>query len=213
MKLVVIGAHRERSDIEPLAEALPAGDLWLSGVPVDDDQPLGDRELLLRVAAVRAALLDRATFIAIRYGFAAHGAADALAKCAAHLPRWERVLRDCDNMVEMTLKVAAASPRPRPHRADYDSGAAYLRALHDATRAADVAPEFRAAVENAIAPLAAKHRWSSRDNASLEFAVLVRRDSVSAINDEGTRLKASFPHVPFLLSGPWPLEVFADDHE
>jgi hypothetical protein len=84
MKLVVIGAHLERNDIEPLAEAVPVGDLWLSGMAVDDAQPIGDRELLLRVANVRAALLDRATFIAIRYGFTAHGPSDAMAKCAQH---------------------------------------------------------------------------------------------------------------------------------
>jgi hypothetical protein len=33
------------------------------------------------------------------------------------------------------------------------------------------------------------------------------------VNDAGAALKRDFPSVPFLLSGPWPLEVFADDHE
>ena len=74
MKSVIIGAHLRRDDIEPLAEVLPAADVFLSGLAVADDQPLGDRELLLRVAKVRAALLERATFIAIRYGFAASSA-------------------------------------------------------------------------------------------------------------------------------------------
>jgi hypothetical protein len=213
MKLVVIGAHLERGDIEPLAEAIPVSDLWLSGLPVDDAQPLGDRELLLRVAQTRAALLDGATFIAIRYGFTAHGAGDAAAKCVAHIERWRRLLREYQDMVEMTLKVAAAAPRARPDRHDFDSGAAYIRALHDATRAADVDPEFRSAVDATLAPLAVKHRWSNRDTASLEFAALVRRQSVAAVNEGGAALKRDFPSVPFLLSGPWPLEVFADDHE
>jgi len=213
MKHVVIGAHLERGDVEPLAEAIPVSDLWLSGMPIDDAQALGDRELLLRVAQTRAALLDRATFVAIRYGFTAYGESDATAKCAAHFERWRRVLRDYRGMVEMTLKVAAETPRARPDRHDFDSGAAYIRALHDATRAAEVAPEFRNAVDETIAPLAVKHRWSARDTASLEFAALVRRESVAAINDAGAALKRDFPSVPFLLSGPWPLEVFADDHE
>jgi hypothetical protein len=213
MKLVVIGAHLERSDIEPVAEALAVGDLWLSGMAIDDAQPLGDRDLLLRVAKTRAALLDRATFIAIRYGFAAHTTSDAMAKCAQHLERWQRVLRGCQGMVEMTLKIAATSPQARPDRHDYESGAAYIRALHDATRAADVDPHFREAVASTFVPLAVKHRWSNRDNASLEFAALVQRESVAAINDAGAALKHEFAYVPFLLSGPWPLEVFADDHE
>src|SRR6185295_6960985 len=85
MKHVVIGAHLERGDVEPPADAIPVSDLWLSGLPIDDAQPLGDRELLLRVAQTRAALLDRATFIAIRYGFTAYGESDAAARCAAHI--------------------------------------------------------------------------------------------------------------------------------
>ena len=113
----------------------------------------------------------------------------------------------------MTLKVAATSPRTRPDRRDFESGATYIRALYDATRATDVAPEFRQAVAETLAPLAVKHRWSNRDTASLEFAALVKRELVPAINDAGARLKRDFPSVPFLLSGPWPLEVFADDHE
>jgi hypothetical protein len=213
MKLVVIGAHRERNDIEPVAEAIAVSDLWLSGVPVDDSQPIGDRDLLLRVAKTRAALLDRATFVAIRYGMTAHGSSDAIAKCAAHIDRWRRVLNEYRGDVEMTLKVAAAAPRARPDRHDFESGAAYIRALHDATRATDVAPEFRKAVDDTLAPLAVKHRWSNRDTSSLEFAVLVKRDDVAAINEAGAALKRDFPSVPFLLSGPWPLEVFADDHE
>ncbi len=213
MKLVVIGAHLERSDIEPLAGTIPVASLWLSGLPIEETQPLGDRELLLRVAQTRAALLDRATFIAIRYGFTAHGPSEAAVKCAAHLDRWQRLLHEFRGMVEMTLKVAAKAPRPRPDRHDFASGAAYIRALHEATRAAGVEPEFRSAVDAGISPLAMKCRWSNRDNASLEFAALVPKESVAAVNDAGVALKRDFPSVPFLLSGPWPLEVFADDHE
>jgi hypothetical protein len=213
MKLVVIGAHRERNDIGPLAEAIAVSDLWLSGMAVEESQPVGDRDLLLRVAKTRAALLDRATFVAIRYGFTAHGGDDAIAKCAAHLDRWRRVLNDFQDHVEMTLKVAAVAPRARPDRHDFESGAAYIRALHEATRSTDVSPEFRKAVDETLAPLAVKHRWSNRDTSSLEFAALVKRESVAAINDAGAALKRDFPSVPFLLSGPWPLEVFADDHE
>ena len=71
----------------------------------------------------------------------------------------------------MTLKVAAAAPRARPDRHDFESGATYIRALHDATRSAEVDPEFRLAVDGTLAPLAIKHRWSNRDAASLEFAL------------------------------------------
>ena len=213
MKLVVIGAHLRREDVEPLAEPLAAGELWLSGVAVVDDQPLGDRDLLLRVAATRAALLDRATFIAIRYGFAARDANDAAIRCAPHLARWRQVLESAADAVEMTLKIAAASPRARPDRNEFTSGAAYLRALHGAATAADIDPAFRQAVESRIAPLAVRHRWIHRDNASMEMAALVERDAVARVVEAGTSLKHDFGDVPFLLSGPWPLEVFADDQQ
>lgn len=209
MKSVVIGAHLLRDDIEPVAAAIPAGDLFLSAVEVADDQPLGDRELLLRVAEVRGKLLDVATFVAIRYGFAVSSPGEAATKCAAHFDRWKRLLTAHRQHVEMTLKVAAASPRPRPNRADFTSGADYLRALHASMQAANVEPAFREATEHALTPLAVKHRWIHRDEKSVELAMLVDRASVDAVNSAGEALRAS--KVPFLLSGPWPLEVFADD--
>jgi|SRR5438132_4143873 len=208
MRAVVIGAHLKRDDIEPIAEAVPVGDLFLSGAPLSDDQPLGDRDLLLRVAALRARLLERATFVAIRYGLAVRSSEDALAKCAAQLPRWRRLLTEHRSKVEMTVKVAASDARPRPQRRDFTSGADYLRALHGATKAANVDPRFREAVSRM-----GTARWLHRDDRSLECALLIPRDDVSRVQEAGQQLKRDFPDVPFLLSGPWPLEVFADDHE
>jgi hypothetical protein len=208
MRAVVIGAHLQRDDIEPIAEAVPVGDLFLSGAQVSDDQPLGDRDLLLRVAALRARLLERATFVAIRYGFAVRSSEDAMAKCAVLLPRWRRLLTEHREKVEMTVKVAASGAKPRPQRRDFTSGADYLRALHETTQAASIDPRFREAVSGI-----GTSRWLHRDDRSLECALLVSRDDVSRVQQAGEQLKREFPDVPFLLSGPWPLEVFADDHE
>ena len=209
MKRVVIGAHLRREDVEPAATAIAAGDVFLSAMLVPDEQPLSDRDLLLRVAKMRGALLDRATFVAIRYGFAASSDADAAAKVAAHASRWRQLLERYRDHVELTLKVAVASPQKRPDRHDFTSGAEYLKALHSARDAAAVDPAFQTAAENVFAP-AAKKRWLHRDEASSELAVLVSRKSVDACFNAAADLKARFPHVPFLLSGPWPLEVFAD---
>lgn len=208
MKTVMVGAHLRREDIEPLAHALPAGSLFLSGVEVAEDQPLGDRDLLLRVAKVRAQLLDRATFIAIRYGFAVHTAEEAAAKCGEHLSRWRDLLVERGQDVEMTVKVVAAEKSARPRREDFDSGAAYLRALHEATQSAAIDPAFRDAVSTL-----GTHRWLHRHDGSLECALLVPRAEVPRMMNAGEQWKRDFPGVPFLLSGPWPLEVFADDHQ
>ena len=209
MKVVIIGAHLHRDDVEPIAVAVAAGEVWLSGIEVADDQPLGDRDLLLRVAKTRAELLDRATFIAIRYGFTARDANDAAAKCPPHLTRWRQLLEQHRNDVEMTLKTAAAAPRPRPDRREFASGGDYLRALH--ASGAEIDPRFRDAVDARIPSI--QRRWIPRDNASIEMAALVRRDDVPAVFEAGAAIKRDFPDVPFLLSGPWPLEVFADDHQ
>lgn len=206
-KSVVVGVHLAREDVEPLADAIALDDLWLSVAGVHDDQPLGDRELLVRIAKLRAELLERATFIAIRYGFAVSSAAEARGKCAGQLERWKTLLEQNRGNVEMTLKVAASSSQPRPDRAQFASGAEYLKALHAATQAAQVDDAFRAAAENAMQAI--ELRWSHRDNNSIELAALVARTSVDEVLRAGEQLKRDFPAVPFLLSGPWPLEVFA----
>ena len=94
-------------------------------------------------------------------------------------------------------------------RRQFTSGAAYLKALHEATSAASVDESFRDAVEQRLVPLSVRHRWVHRDNASLEFVALVRRERLDDVRAAGEALRAT--RVPFLLSGPWPLEVFADD--
>jgi hypothetical protein len=213
MKWVVIGAHLQREDVEPIANVIPIGDLFLSAIAIDDDRPLGDRDLLMRVADVRAKLLDRATFVAIRYGFAVRDAAEAASKCGGLTTRWRALIAEHRDAVEMTLKIATAAPAARPDRHDFSSGAEYLRALHASAQTADVDPKFRDGVERALVPLATQHRWLHRDRSSMELAMLVERRNLEEIRNAGEKLRQEFAAVPFLLSGPWPLEVFADDHQ
>lgn len=213
MKSVVIGAHLYRQDIEPIADAMPLSELFLSAVKVNDDRPLGDRDLLLQIADIRGRLLDRATFVAIRYGFAVRDEGEAASKCAAFIPRWRELLKTHRDEVEMTLKAAAATPPARPDRHNFESGGAYMRALHEAAQAGDVDPQFRAGVERTLIPLATQHRWIHRDRSSVELAMLVRRQDLDVLRAAGEQLRRDFSSVPFLLSGPWPLEVFADDHQ
>ena len=209
MKSIAIGAHLLRDDVEPLAEAIPVGDLFLSAIEIADDQPLGDRELLIRIAGIRGKLLDVATFIAVRYGFTFTSADEAQSKTLAHHARWKRTLTANRANVEMTVKVAAATPSPRPDRHAFSSGADYLRARHAATQGANVDPAFREAAERLLVPLASQHRWIHRDEKSIELAALVERERIEDVRAAGEELRAT--GVPFLLSGPWPLEVFADD--
>jgi Gas vesicle synthesis protein GvpL/GvpF len=209
MKSIAIGAHLLRDDVEPLVEAVPVGDLFLSAVTVHDDQPLGDRELLVRIAGVRGKLLEVATFVALRYGFTFASGEEAQSTTLAHHGRWKRLLTAHREHVEITLKVAASGGRPRPDRKEFTSGAEYLRALHAATQAATVDPSFREAAERLLVPLSVRHRWIHRDEKSIELAALIERGNLERVRAAGEQLRGS--DVPFLLSGPWPLEVFADD--
>lgn len=207
MKSIVVGVHLFREDVEPVADVMEIAPLWLSVAGVHDDQPLGDRDLLIRISKIRADLLDRATFIAIRYGFSVSTPAEANAKCGVQIDAWKLLLEKNRANVEMTLKVAASSSQPRPDRALFASGGEYLKALHAATQAAQVDDAFRDAAERAMQAI--EQRWSHRDNNSIELAALVERTRVEEILRAGEELKRDFPNVPFLLSGPWPLEVFA----
>ena len=213
MKSIVIGAHLRRDDIEPVATAIDAGMLFLSALEVADDQPLGDRDLLLRVAKLRAALLERATFVAIRYGFSAANPAEAIARCATHLTRWRSLLDTNRDNVEVTLKIAASGAQARPDRRHFTSGAEYLRAWHAATHTASIDDGFRAAVERLIVPETLRHRWIARDEKSLELVALTERSRFGDVRAGAEALRRECPGVPFLFSGPWPLEVFADDDQ
>lgn len=209
MKSIAIGVHLLSEDVEPLAEAVPVAGLILSTLTVPDDQPLSDRDLLVRVASVRGALLERATFVAIRYGFSFRTAAEAESKCAPQAAAWKKLLEENRGRVEFTLKVAAPGAA-RPDRHDFKSGAGYLRALHEARDAASVSPAFRSEVERLLLPLAVVHRWIQRDATSVELAGLIEREALPRLTEAGEGLKKVAPDVPFLLSAPWPLEVFAE---
>jgi hypothetical protein len=209
MKSIAIGVHLLREDIEPLADATAVSALFVSSIAVADDQSLSDRDLLVRVTSTRAALLDRATFVAIRYGFSFRVPAEVESKCAGHAARWKSLLEENRSRVEFTLKVAAPGA-VRPDRHDFRSGAEYIRALHDARDAVAVPAAFREKVETMIVPLAVRHRWINRDATSVELAGLIERASLTRLAEAGEMLKRSVPDVPFLLSAPWPLEVFAE---
>lgn len=214
MKSIGIGLHLDREDVEPVAKAVAAAGLFLSAVDVEDDQPLSDRDLLLRVAGIRARLLDRATFVAVRYGFTFRSAKEAEGKIGGNAARWKQTLEQNRNRVELTLKVVATDAHSKPDRHDFQSGAGYLRALHAAKNAAVVSGEFKREVGRQLGSLCVASRWITRDSSSIEFAGLIERDSLASLPEAGEALKRACPDVPFLLSAPWPLEVFADaDHE
>jgi hypothetical protein len=209
---VLIGAHLHRADAE-LAdlELFPAGPLVLSAARFDPAAGLGDREVIGRVSRLRRELIEREIFVAIRYGATVSSPTEAAAKCAPHLERWRELLEKHRGRVEMTLKVLAGGRVERPHRSDHHTGTSYLQALQRARDLARPDSRFVEEVEAAFGPMAAEWRWSPGREGAVEYAFLLAREFQPEAARKAMELKERFSETPFLLSGPWPLETFADE--
>ncbi len=211
-RYVLVGAHLEQADASvDGVTPLPAGDLFISGVEVPDRRNLAEREIVARVAALRQELIGREIFVAIRYGATARDAAAAAAKCAPHLGRWRTLLEMWRGRVEVVMRVGGSGAGERPKRDAFDSGAEYLRALHAMRHAVPIDRAFVADAEARFRAIADAIRTISREDGSIEIATLVRRDRIDDARRIAEELKSARAGVPFLLSGPWPLEVFADE--
>lgn len=211
-RYLLLGAHLEAGDLDGIdgVVSFDGGAVRLSAIPYDSDRGIAARETIERAAALRQALTSRQTFVAIRYGATAGNEPEAREKCAQYAERWRALLIEYRGHVEVTMRLGAPSGALRPKREDFENGRDYLIALRN-IRSAMPDPEFVNAVEVAFAPIAVRKKWNRRDDGTLEFVALVRRDDLPRVKNVGESLQASFGNVPFLLSGPWPLEVFAHD--
>ena len=211
-RFVLIGAHLNRSDADGVegVTVFEAEPVVLSAVTFERGRGAADPEIVRRALKARAELVRKETFIAIRYGLTVSGDAEAREKCAPHLKRWHEVLRQRRGMVELTLRVAAGEKKQRPDRNAFASGAEYLRAL-GAARTENLNGEARRQFEDAFKPFAVESRWLTRGDGGSELVILLRREDFDRARRSGEELQRSLPATPFLLSGPWPLETFADD--
>jgi hypothetical protein len=210
VRLIAIGIHLELPDIVNSGEAtaIAVGDVFVSALAVPHEQPLSDRELLLRVAAIRRRLLASATFIAVRYGAAFSSAAELRNRFIGRTEEATAILRARRDCVEMTMKIPVGGAAAGPDRGDFSNGADYLRALHAHRNAAHLDPQFRSRVDERLGPLAVELRWRPRDAASVELVALIPRDAVDRFRGAAETLRET--KQAFLLSGPWPLEVFGE---
>lgn len=211
-RLVLLGAHlrAEDADIEGV-RIVPAGDLFLSALEIPSSQGVAAHEVVTRAAAVRQELALRETFIAIRYGATATTDQEAAAKCATHLSRWSQLLGELRGMAELTLRAGGGAKGTRPDRKAFATGAEYLHALRASKTGNPVDPEFLADARTRFAEAAGRIVDVERHDGGAELAMLVARDRIDQARKIALALREDWPHIPFLLSGPWPLEVFADE--
>lgn len=206
MRHILIGVHSRSEDISG-AVAMPLHDLFLSALPVDETRGIAERKFVEEVARVRQELIAREIFVALRYGTTVHGSEEAEAKCGQLIDGWRRLLERWRGYVEITLKVAPQLAVSRPKRSEVASGAEYLRKL-DAMRTQELSSDFREHVERELA-FAAEMKWNRRGDGGWELAAMIRREQLSQLEGVASRLKSA-DAPPFLISGPWPLEVFAN---
>lgn len=209
-KLIAIGIHGQLSDIPEGGEAtaVGVGNVFVSVLGVPHEQPLADRELLLRVAGIRRQLLESATFIGIRYGAAFSSVEELKSRFIGRVANAAEILRMRRGCVEMTMKFPVGGAAAPPDRHDFSSGGDYLRALQFHRKAAKLDPEFSTLVEQRLAPLAVEFRWRPRDASSVELVALILRGETDRFRAAAETLRDS--RQAFLLSGPWPLEVFGE---
>lgn len=211
-RLMLVGLHLKRSDVESVDNvvALEVDGLTLSAVRYSGESGKADPVLLRQVLLAREDLLRQATFIAIRYGSSIRNAEDAAELVRPRLDLWRKILESSQGLVEMTLRAASGKKPSRPDRNDFSSGAAYLRSLQSLRESCAVSREFLGEAEKRLSRHSVDHRLLRREDGSAELALLVRRTGIDAVASECAGLRESHPEQPFLLSGPWPLETFAD---
>jgi hypothetical protein len=210
-RYVLIGAHLREVDV-PNVTWFRVDPVYVSAIEFDADHGTANPDVIRRALEARKALVERGTFVAIRYGVTVSGAQDAMVKCVAHAARWREILQKHDGTVEVTLRVGGTEKPVRPDRKEFRTGADYLRALHVAA-APKVSDQTRRAVEVALLPVSIAHKWLSRADGGSEFVALVRREKLEDVRRAGEVLQSQLLDVPFLLSGPWPLEAFGDAEE
>jgi hypothetical protein len=210
VKLIAIGIHGALADIARSGEAtgVAVGSVFVSALAVPHEQPISDRDLLLRVAGIRSVLLESATYIAVRYGAAFSSAEELQKRFIGRAAEAAELLRSRRGCVEMTMKMPVGGAAPPPDRRYFQNGADYLRALQVHRNAAQLDPAFRARVEERLSPLAVEYRWRPRDAGSMELVALIAREEVDRFRAAAESLRDS--KQAFLLSGPWPLEVFGE---
>lgn len=212
VRYALIGAHLNGDDVAGISavRCFDLGGLVVSALEFDPQQGMAAPAVIRRALEARKDLIARETFIAIRYGAAVAGEQEARSVCAPWMERWRRILEKRRGMVEVTLRIAGTKKPTAPNRKDFVSGTDYLRALHR-HRQANLDPAAAGAIEALFEPLAAERTWVGRADGSSELVMLMSRANLEAVGRAADELKKRLPELPFMISGPWPLETFAHE--
>jgi hypothetical protein len=208
-RLMLVGAHLRAADAAvDGVTSIDASPLTLSAVAFPASLHSSDRKLIGRTLEARQKLIEREIFVAIRYGAAADTPDQARQLALPFVARWNELLERHRGKIELTLKLAPRERPTRPRRQDAASGRDYLEQLQR-MRAEALSSGERETIERRFAEF--EKRWCQRSDGGSELALLTSRTDLERVRKAGEALRQELPDLPFVLSGPWPLEVFAND--
>lgn len=210
-RLMPLGVHRSADEI--VAEGISridVGPVVVSALEIGEGENAATTSVLTRALELRTALLRGGSYIAIRYGVVLDSAAEVVRVCEPKASAWAKTLEETRGLVELTLKIAPDQKPERPDRKTVSGGSEYLKKLRQ-MQGSSLSSERKGEIEALLAEGATRTVWRDREGGGTELVMLVPAERVTEFRERGRGLAQSDRRLPFILSGPWPIEVFADE--
>lgn len=210
-RLMPLGVHRSADEIcAGGVSRIGVGPVVVSALEIGEGENAATTSVLTRALELRTDLLQGGSYIAIRYGVVLDSEADVVRICEPKASAWAETLEKTRGLVELTLKVAPEQRTERPNRKSVSGGSEYLMKLKQ-MQGSSLPPERRREIEAILNEGANRSVWRDREGGGTELVMLVPSEKVAEFRERGRRLAELDHRLPFILSGPWPIEVFADE--
>lgn len=210
-RLMPLGVHRSADEISAEGIArIDVGPVVVSALEIGEGENAATSSVLTRALELRTALLRGGSYIAIRYGVVLDSESEVIRVCEPKASAWAKTLDKTRGLVELTLKIAPDQKPERPDRKSVSGGSEYLMKLKLMQRST-LSKERKEEIEAILAEGANRTVWRDREGGGTELVMLVPTERVAEFRERGQRLAQSERRLPFILSGPWPIEVFADE--
>jgi len=200
---------------------LRAGDLMAIISPITGGTVPLSRDNLLAHERVIDALMGARTVLPARFGTTTERAEQIQSTLETNGADYKANLDRVRDRVEIALRVGwepeAEQPAARPQAGEAADGRSYMQALLARTqhsqRRRDAAEDLAAQLTAGLSELAdaAVEKVLPAPELLLKAAYLVRRAHVPEIRRRIESLRAGYPALTFLATGPWPAYSFVEE--
>jgi hypothetical protein len=201
--------------------AMRVGDLVAVISQIDGDMVPLSRDNLLCHERVIEALMRTRTALPARFGTTTTRAEQLRHTLKTNAASYHENLDRLRGRVEIALRVGwepdEEEPVARPRAADVADGRSYMMALlartQSSQRRRDAAEDLATKLTVGLNELAdaVVEKILPTPQLLLKAAYLVRRDDVPEIRRRIEALRASYPSLVFLATGPWPAYSFVEE--